>query len=51
MLITQLKAKESDYITDSRKESFIINCHGCKEVVFRKKKLPNFRRNLQLKEM
>ena len=40
MLITQLKAKEA-----------ITSLTAGKKFVFRKKKLPDFRRNLQLKEM
>ena len=50
MLITQLKAKEAITSLTAGKKVFIINCHGCKEVRF-EKRLPDFRRNLQLKEM
>ena len=51
MLITQLKAKEAITSLTAGKKVFIINCYGCKEVRFPEKKLPDFRRNLQLKEM
>ena len=51
MLITQLKAKETITSLTAGKKVFIINCHGCKEVRFRKKKLLNFRRSFPLKEM
>ena len=51
MLITQLKAKETITSLTAGKKVFIINCHGCRKFVFRKKKLLNFRKNLPLKEM
>ncbi len=51
MLITQLKAKEAITSLTAGKKVFIINCHGCKEVHFRKKKLLKVRRSFPLKEM
>ena len=46
MLITQLKAKETIRITGSRKEVFIINCHGCKEVRFPEKEAVELQKEL-----
>ena len=47
MLITQLKAKEAITSLTAGKKVFM----DVRKFVFRKKKLPDFRRNLQLKEM
>ena len=46
MLITQLKAKEAITSLTAGKKVFIINCHGCKEVRFRKRSMPDFQKEL-----
>ena len=51
MLITQLKAKETITSLTAGKKVSLSTVMDVKKFVFRKKRLPDFRRNLQLKEM
>jgi hypothetical protein len=51
MLITQLKAKEAITSLTAGKKVSLSTVMDVKKFVFRKKRLPDFRRNLLLKEM